>query len=73
MTSTTIPTADPAMPTLTTEQVAELLQVGVQTLVNWRSQGVGPAFARLDGKRVRYRHTDIDAYVAERIVAPKSA
>ena len=73
MTSTTIITTDVSAPTLTTSQAAELLQVGTQTLSNWRVQGVGPRFIRLDGRLVRYRQSDIDEYLAERIVAPRSA
>lgn len=46
---------------LTTEQVAEYLQVPVSTLHQWRYLGKGPRAARV-GKHLRYRRSDVDAW-----------
>ncbi|WP_373043981.1 helix-turn-helix transcriptional regulator [Vulgatibacter sp.] len=49
---------------LTTEQVAELLQLAVGTLHTYRCRGTrGPRFLKVGG-RVRYRLSDIKEYVA---------
>jgi excisionase family DNA binding protein len=48
---------------LTPEDVAELLGISERTLEFWRYQGRGPAFLRV-GKRVRYRPTDVEAFLA---------
>ncbi len=47
---------------MTTQQAASYLNVAVSTLEHWRSEGRGPAYVRL-GSNVRYRVTDVDAYV----------
>ncbi len=54
---------------LTPAQVADLLQVKLETLEAWRGKRTGPAWLKLgDGKRcpVRYRRSDVDAYLKER-------
>lgn len=43
---------------MTTEEVAELLQVGVRTLKRWRMEGTGPKFAKT-GRQVRYDRADV--------------
>jgi len=53
---------------LTSTQVAEHLQVPTRTLEAWRYTGTGPTFVRV-GKYVRYRHTDVDAWVASQEAA----
>lgn len=47
----------------TTNQAADYLKLSPKTLVNWRGEGKGPRFVRL-GRAVRYRKSDLDAYVA---------
>lgn len=47
---------------LTTEDLAELLQVSVQTVRSWRFHRTGPRGVRL-GRRVRYRRVDVDRWV----------
>ena len=56
---------------LTPPETADLLNVAVQTLANWRAAGLGPAFSKLsDGRagRVRYLRRDVDVWRAERRV-----
>ncbi|MBW9110174.1 helix-turn-helix transcriptional regulator [Microbacterium ureisolvens] len=49
---------------LTTEEVAEYLQIPARTIEDWRHRGYGPKYARM-GKRVRYRQAAVDAWLAE--------
>jgi DNA-binding transcriptional MerR regulator len=49
-------------PLWTVQEVAEYLQVPVQTLHSWRSQGSGPPAKRI-GKYLRYQPTDVLAWV----------
>lgn len=44
---------------------AAKLGVSVRTLEEWRKQGRGPAFVKLNNFRIMYRPEDIDAYVLE--------
>lgn len=52
-------------------QAAAYLGLAVSTLASWASLGKGPVFVRL-GSAVRYRRTDLDAYLADRTVRPSS-
>ena len=49
---------------LTITQVAELLQVPVETMRKWRAQNSGPQAIKL-GRHVRYRPEDVDRWVQE--------
>ena len=54
---------------LTPQQVADLLQVKTDTLEAWRGKRIGPSWIKLgDSKRspVRYRRSDVDAYLKAR-------
>jgi len=44
------------------QDVAEYLDVPVQTVYHWRSVGTGPPGRRV-GKRLRYRPADVRAWV----------
>ena len=55
-------TAHPTSEFLTTEQLAELLQVPTQTVRAWRHYGTGPKGVRL-GRHVRYRRADVDRWI----------
>ncbi|KQP24564.1 hypothetical protein ASF27_10720 [Methylobacterium sp. Leaf102] len=53
---------------LTTEEVAERLDIPAKTVAAWRSQLRGPSYIRLGpGKRatIRYRPEAIDEFIAE--------
>lgn len=54
---------------LNTQQAALYLQVSESTLNHWRSDGDGPRFVRIGTARgaVRYRMSDIRAYVESRV------
>src|SRR5574337_552012 len=50
------------------EEVAEYLRVPVKSLYAWRYTRQGPPAARV-GKYLRYRRTDVNAWLEERIRA----
>ena len=51
---------------LTVEQLAEFLDLPVRTLYTWRYRGEGPVGFRV-GKHIRYRWSDVDRWVGERV------
>jgi hypothetical protein len=52
---------------LTVEEAATYLGLkNIQTLHNWRSLNIGPAYFKI-GMRVRYRKADLDVWVQKRI------
>lgn len=56
-------------PLASTREVAEYLGVKPQTLDYWASNGKGPAYVKLDGRR-RYDWADVRTWVDERKVRP---
>jgi predicted DNA-binding transcriptional regulator AlpA len=60
--------ADVPSPLLTAEDVAALTGLSVETLAQWRSQRKGIPYVKISRNCVRYRQSDIDAWLAERIV-----
>ena len=50
-------------------EVSEIIAVAVQTLRNWRFQSTGPAYFKI-GRSVRYRLSDIIAFMELRRVHP---
>lgn len=50
---------------LTTEQAAVYLGTTRRTLEAWRYVGAGPVFVKLRGRMVRYRPSDLEAFVAK--------
>jgi predicted DNA-binding transcriptional regulator AlpA len=50
-------------PLLPPPDVAELLSVSERRLEYWRYQGRGPAFMRLGRRTVRYRLSDVEAFL----------
>jgi excisionase family DNA binding protein len=57
---------------LTTEQAAEYLQLSPKQLVQWRYFGRGPRFLKA-GRAVRYRLSDLDAWLDAHAVTPQGA
>jgi predicted DNA-binding transcriptional regulator AlpA len=49
---------------LDTPSAARRLGVTPATLVRWRKNDAGPAWVRLGDKLVRYRESDLQAYLA---------
>jgi predicted DNA-binding transcriptional regulator AlpA len=52
-------------------EAASLLHLSERTLERFRVSGTGPKFVRL-GRAIRYRLTDIEAFVESRCVASAS-
>jgi len=61
---------DGATPTrlLTAEEVAAQTTLSVETLAQWRSQRKGPPYVKISRNCVRYRQSDLDGWLVERIV-----
>jgi predicted DNA-binding transcriptional regulator AlpA len=57
--------------TVDTEGASQHVGLAVSTLEKLRLSGGGPRFVRL-GRAVRYRVTDLEAYLAERVVESTS-
>ena len=59
-------------PIRTPAQLAEQVFVPVTTVYQWNSKGTGPRYIRV-GRHVRYRQSDIDAWLDSHAVEPRSA
>jgi predicted DNA-binding transcriptional regulator AlpA len=58
---------------LDTAAVAALVGNQPRTVMRWRTQpGEGPPFVRVNRKTVRYRQSDVDAFIAARVVSQKA-
>ena len=53
---------------LRAEDVAAITGLSIETLAQWRSQRRGIPFVKLSRNCVRYRQSDLDRWVNERIV-----
>lgn len=49
-------------PLLTTEQVAQYLQVPVATIHQWRYRGEGPRASKV-GRHLRFHKSDVDSWL----------
>ena len=49
---------------LTPREAAEFLGIPEGTLAQWRSQRRGPPYVKLESRLVRYRLSDLEAYIA---------
>jgi excisionase family DNA binding protein len=58
-------------PLLTQKQGAELLRLSERTLERLRVSGTGPKFIRI-GHSIRYRQSDVEAWLASRVVSNTS-
>ena len=52
---------------MTEKQVAEYLNLTPRALQDWRYRGCGPAFIRISARCIRYRRSDIDKWLADRV------
>jgi excisionase family DNA binding protein len=66
------PEAVPVTRLLTTDEVAELTGLSRETLAQWRWLKKEIPFVRLGKKCVRYRESDIDAWLAKGLVSVTS-
>ncbi|WP_368344807.1 helix-turn-helix transcriptional regulator [Pelagovum sp. HNIBRBA483] len=51
---------------------ADILCYSVRALQNWRYRGGGPRFVKVSARSVRYRYSDLIAWIEERTVAHTS-
>jgi excisionase family DNA binding protein len=54
---------DETEPVLTTREAARHLRVSPRTLEHWRLRGGGPPFRKVGCRAVRYRLSDLDAFL----------
>jgi excisionase family DNA binding protein len=59
------------MTLLSQREAATLLHLSERTLERFRVSGTGPKFVRM-GRSIRYRLTDLEAYIAARVVSSTS-
>lgn len=71
MTSTTTPEnvriqalSVPATALFTTAEVARLLSLSEAALKTMRSRGLGPKFFKIGKRGIRYRHIDLEVWIA---------
>jgi excisionase family DNA binding protein len=48
-------------------EVAAYLKVQEQTVYAWRARGRGPRAVKLNGRALRWRKADVDAWLAEQL------
>ena len=53
---------------LTPKEASQLLGIPDGTLAQWRSQKRGPQYIKLEGRLVRYRTSDLEAYMSRHLV-----
>jgi excisionase family DNA binding protein len=58
-------------PLLTQNEAADLLKLSVRTVERLRGSGTGPKFLKIRNS-VRYRQSDVEAWVASRLVGSTS-
>ena len=49
------------------EEAAAILNLTPRCLENWRHRGEGPKFIRISGRCIRYRQSDLEAWIEERV------
>jgi|HubBroStandDraft_4_1064222.scaffolds.fasta_scaffold75325_1 predicted DNA-binding transcriptional regulator AlpA len=62
------PTENRAIRLLTATDVAQITGLSIETLAQWRSQKKGIPYLKISRNCVRYRQSDLDGWLAERIV-----
>lgn len=55
---------------LTDAEVASRLGVQVQKVRDWRSMAYGPAYVRIGARVIRYRESDLEAFIERGRVDP---
>jgi len=53
---------------LTESYAAEYLGISKKTLQRWRFDLKGPAYAKLNGKLIRYHQADLDEWMAQQTI-----
>jgi len=54
------------------KRVAELTGFSLSTLRAWRFQGRGPVYHKIDGRSVRYKVEDVEAFMESYRIAPEA-
>ncbi|WP_082385060.1 MULTISPECIES: helix-turn-helix domain-containing protein [unclassified Citromicrobium] len=57
-------------PILSRQEAAKYLGVHPGTLTRWARTGMGPTYLRVGARGIRYRKSDLDAYLAEQTCDP---
>jgi predicted DNA-binding transcriptional regulator AlpA len=65
--------ADQRREYLTDQQLCDLLHVNPRTSMRWRRDGGGPPFIRVGERRVLYRASDVNSWLAARTFAHRAA
>ena len=52
---------------MTRDDAADYLGITKDTLAQMASRGIGPQYAKLSGRVVRYRRADIDAWIESKL------
>ena len=60
------PQTSPAF--LTESDAADYLGISKKTLQRWRFDHKGPAYAKLNGKLIRYHQADLDEWMAQQTI-----
>lgn len=55
-------------PLMDTHEASDYLRVPAKTLRSWRDRGEGPPYIRVNGRLVRYRVGDVDAWLDKQTV-----
>jgi predicted DNA-binding transcriptional regulator AlpA len=58
---------DNLVPLLTEKDLSAWLGISLPSLHRMRSRGTGPCFVRLSERRIAYRQSDVEAWLAARI------
>jgi predicted DNA-binding transcriptional regulator AlpA len=58
---------------ITDKELAAMLHVDPRTTLRWRNAGNGPPFIRAGAKRVLYRASDIELWLASRRFATRAS
>lgn len=71
-TNSTEHVARSSAPLLTELEAADYLKVSIRTLQNWRHRGGGPKYTKLNNRMVRYRISQLEAWLDAQAVANTS-
>lgn len=58
---------------LTDAQICSLLHVNARTTMRWRRDAGGPAFVRVGDRRILYRRSDVEVWLANRTFPHRAA
>jgi len=62
----------PLDPLVTEKEVSLLLNLTPQCLQAWRQNGEGPPFIRISARCIRYRRSDVEAWIADGLCSSTS-